>query len=158
MCFASVPALAAWQSDTTPTSQNNTTADGQAISLGQEYTKELTNARDVYTFEASAGEHIRIPTIGGAHVLQATLYVPDGSVVDTHDLYVEEIPMGGEAPQTETYTLVFESPAAGANGQQYSFSVTTASDERSEANRTERLPGDRGPTRRNVAGHSQRGG
>jgi hypothetical protein len=106
-------------------------AGPESITYGTSYSGELTDGEDSdrYSFRAEAGQFIRVLTISGSpEAIDARLYGPDGTRLDTHEVYVETMPLGARAPTTGEYTLVFAGDPPGE--PDYRFEVTRSSPDR----------------------------
>lgn len=102
-------------------------AGQQSIETGTEYegTVGPNDSTDRYTFSAQQGEYVRVTTFSGSpDQVEATLYGPDGDRLGGHEVYVEHIGFGTQAPQSGQYTVEFTNNSAYQHD--YRFEVETA--------------------------------
>ena len=102
----------------------------QSIEPGTEYEGTVggNQSADRYTFSAQEGEHLRVTTYSGSpDQVEATLYGPSGDRLGGHEVYVEYIGFGAQAPESGQYTVEFTSDSPYEHD--YRFEVETASDD-----------------------------
>ena len=113
--------------------------DPRSVDTGTEYTETIdeNDSTDVFTFDVAQGDYVRVDfLVGTPDSVEATIYGPSGSALDSADGHADTVLIGGQAGESGQYRVEFVHTGGypSSEPEEYSFTVATASPDGYESN------------------------